>query len=383
MKKILLLLIVSTFIACSHQQSRINGKITNSKGRILYFEHVDVNMTKTLDSVILHSSGRFRFSAKVKTPDFYQLKLGENQIISLLVKPKENISISCDGNDVAGSLAVSGSFETETLNKLTRYLAETTQKLDSVNELYLQADMDTTRKRLYDEYVSILEKHRKYSMTYILTYSNSLTCIYALYQQLSSGAYVLYKTSDMQFFKIVSDSLGKYYPRSRHVIALRKATKNMLDDYRSQVLLNMADSVETSLPKIELEDLNGQVKKLSSLKGKYVLLSFWASWSPECLLQNVRLKEVYKKYHKQNFEILQVSFDNSQEDWKKAVRLDELPWLHVIDPSFPNSAVAANYNVQSLPANYLIDKDNSTILAKDIGPQELRNRLSSLFNLTE
>lgn len=380
MKKILLLLIVPAFVACSHQQSGIKGKITNSKGKILYFEHVDVNLTKTLDSVKLRNSGRFHFSARVKTPDFYQLKLGQNQIISLLVKPEENISISCDGNDAAGSLDVSGSYETETLNKLTRYLAETKQKLDSVNELYLKADTDTTRERLYDEYVKILDIHRKYSMTYILTYSNSLTCIYALYQQLTSGAYVFYKTSDMQFFKIVSDSLAKYYPRSKHVIALRKATKNMLNDYHSQVLLKMADSAGTSLPAIELEDLNGLVRNLSSLKGKYVLLSFWTSWNQDCLLQNIQLKEVYKKYHGRNFEILQVSFDNSPEDWKNAVRLDELPWLHLIDPTFPNSAVAVNYNVQELPANYLIDKDNSTILAKNIGPQELRNRLSSLLN---
>jgi hypothetical protein len=96
--------------------------------------------------------------------------------------------------------------------------------------------------------------------------------------------------------------------------------------------------------------------------------------------QNLLLKEIYKKYYAHNFEILQVSFDTSTEEWKRAIRFDDLPWLSVIDPTFPNSAVAVNYNVQNLPANYLIDKDNETILAKDISPDQLLVKLSELAN---
>jgi peroxiredoxin len=380
MKKLFLLLAVLTVIACTNQQSKIKGRITDSKGKLLYFEHVDVALTKTLDSVELNNSGRFRFSASVKIPEFYQLRLGKGQIINLLMKPGETITITGNGNDVANSLAVTGSFETENLNKLTRYLAETIVNLDSVNALYLKATEDTLRERLYNEYVKILEKHRKYSMAYILTYNKSLTCIYALYQQLSSGSYVFYKATDLQFFKIVSDTLSKYYPKSKHVLALRKNTTSLLNNYQTRRFLQMADTVYTSLPRIELEDMNGTIRKLSSLKGKYVLLSFWASWNPDCITQNLQFKEVYKKFKKNNFEILQVSFDNSSEAWKRAVRFDELPWVNVIDPTFPNSTVAVNYNVQNLPANFLIDKDNNTILAKDINPRQLHSRLLELLN---
>jgi peroxiredoxin len=144
--------------------------------------------------------------------------------------------------------------------------------------------------------------------------------------------------------------------------------------------MEMADTVKTDLPAVELKDRNGTVRKLSSLKGKYVLLTFWASWNEDCVEQNLLLKEVYKKFYRQNFEIMQVSFDNSQEEWKRAIRFDELPWLSVIDPTFPGSAIAVNYNVQSLPANYLIDKDNASILAKDISPDQLQVKLSELLN---
>lgn len=193
------------------------------------------------------------------------------------------------------------------------------------------------------------------------------------------GNYVFYKTTDLQFFKIVSDTLGKYYPRSKHTIAFRKNVKSMLNDFQTQLLLNKVDTVNTGLPAINLEDNRGTYRDLKSLKGKYVLLSFWASWNEDCVEQNIRLKEVYKKYHRRNFEILQVSFDNSPDAWKRAIRFDELPWIHVIDPSYPNSVVAASYNISNFPANYLIDKDNATILAKDLSPDQLETRLSELM----
>jgi thiol-disulfide isomerase/thioredoxin len=367
-------------LACSKEQSRITGRITESKGKMLYFEHVDAALTKTIDSVKLRNSGRFRFSARLKMPDFYQLRFENKQIISLLVRPSESIKVKANGNQIAGSMELTGSFESENLNKLIRYLNETRVNLDSVGRLYASATADTMRERLYKEYTGILESHRKYSMGYLLTHTNSLTCIYVLYQELSPGNYVFYKTKDLQFFKIVSDTLGKYYPRSKHVIAFRKNANRLLSNYQSKVLMEMADTVQTDLPVVELKDMYGTVRKLSSLKGKYVLLTFWASWNEDCVEQNLLLKEVYKKYYRQNFEILQVSFDNSPEEWKRAIRFDELPWLSVIDPTFPGSAVAVSYNVQSLPANYLIDKDNASILARDISPDQLLVKLSELLN---
>ena len=89
---------------------------------------------------------------------------------------------------------------------------------------------------------------------------------------------------------------------------------------------------------------------LKSLTGKFVLLSFWASSDRACVSQNLELKKIYEKYKKQGFEIFQVSFDNSPESWKKSVDYDELPWISVIDDTYPNSVVAGNYNVNQLPA---------------------------------
>ncbi len=377
-KQAIFVVFIFIVISCDNPSSIVKGKIKDSKGKMLYFEQVDLSKVKTLDSVRLNSAGRFRFSARVKIPDFFQLRL-DSQLISLLVKKGDKININANGQDIINSLSIYGSFDSENLAKLNRYLIDTRKQLDSVSVLYTNASADTSRQKLYDEYMNILETHRKYSIAYILTYTNSLTSIYALYQQISPDFYVFYKTTDLQFFKILSDSLGKYYPRSKHVIALRNNTNAMLNNYHAQLLLRKTNTVETSLPKVELTDIYGRIRKLSSFKGKYVLLSFWASWDEASIEQNLRLKEVYNKFRNRNFEIFQVSFDNSPDAWKRAVRFDELPWVNVIDTTFPNSSIAVNYNIRQLPANYLIDKDNMTIIEKNLDPDQLYDKLLVLL----
>jgi peroxiredoxin len=123
----------------------------------------------------------------------------------------------------------------------------------------------------------------------------------------------------------------------------------------------------------------GDTVNLSDFHGKYVLLCFWASGDQNSVSQNLELKKVYPAFRKKGFEIVQVSLDNSTDIWRKAVRYDELPWVSLIDTRYPNSIIAGNYNITSLPTNYLISKDNVTILAKNLTPAELRDKLNDLL----
>jgi peroxiredoxin len=123
----------------------------------------------------------------------------------------------------------------------------------------------------------------------------------------------------------------------------------------------------------------GDTVNLADFHGKYVLLSFWVSGDQSSVNQNLELKKVYPSFRKKGFEIVQVSFDNSTDAWRRAVRYDELPWVSLIDTRYPNSVIAGNYNITSIPTNYLISKDNVTILAKNLTPAELRDKLNDLL----
>jgi len=380
MRKTILFCCVLALAACSKERVKISGRISNAKEMVLHFDEVDVYNIIPADSVVLKKNGRFSFSFDTKVPCFYQLSLSPDKVIVLFPNPGQRIKIEADARNLLSSLTIEGSHDTEQVTKLIRLLNETKTKLDSIGALYNNASTDSIRNSLNKEYTDILERHRKASIAYILTHFNSISSLYALYQQYQPGSYVFYKTADLQFFKIVSDSLAKYYPGSKHVIALKSHTKKMIGDYTSQLITQRANKSDASLPAIALPDFAGDTVTLKSLQGKYVLLSFWASYNKSSINQNLELKAIYKKYKSRGFEIFQVSFDTSPEDWRRAVQYDELPWISVIDAGYPNSIVAGNYNVTQLPTNYLIDKDNVSILAKNLTPAQLQEKLQELNN---
>lgn len=376
--KVALFCCVILFTACNHNKVRITGKIDNAGETVLHLDEVDVYNTVPLDSVVLKPNGKFSFTFETDMPGFYQLRLSPDQVIVLFPKPGENIVLETDARKLYSALKISGSHDTEQITKLITLLNETRNQLDSISKLYEKAADDTLKLSLNKEYQNVLESHRKASMAYILTHTNSLSSLYAIYQQYFPGNYVFYKTADIQFFKILSDSLSKYYPESRHVAALKANAQKMLGDYQTMVLMESADESE-GLPDIVLPATDGDTVSLRSLKNKYVLLSFWSMTNQQCVTENLQLKNVYKQFNNKGFEIYQVSFDQSADAWLKAVRFDELPWVSVINEGNRNPMVAGTYNVNQLPANYLIDNAKQTIVGKNLSPAQLQDKLNELL----
>lgn len=129
-----------------------------------------------------------------------------------------------------------------------------------------------------------------------------------------------------------------------------------------------------------LRDQKGQLVKLSSLRGKYVLVDFWASWCLPCRLENPNVKAVYQKYKAKGFTVLSVSIDDkdSKAAWLGAIKKDALPWTQVLDNFQPSKKVKDLYGVTKIPANVLVDP-NGIIIAKDVKDKVLQNKLAELF----
>jgi len=144
----------------------------------------------------------------------------------------------------------------------------------------------------------------------------------------------------------------------------------------NEAMLSSADA--SSYPDIEEEDVNGKKVKLSSLEGKVILVSFWASWDEASRKENNHLKKMYKKYNKSGFEIYQVSLDRSKVLWENAIKQDELPWINVSDLRYTESYPARLYNIRQIPANYLISKDGE-IIGKNLFGNRLTEKLGELL----
>jgi peroxiredoxin len=131
-------------------------------------------------------------------------------------------------------------------------------------------------------------------------------------------------------------------------------------------------------PDFTLNDVNDKPVALSSFRGKVVLLDFWASWCGPCRKENPNVVAAYNKFHSKGLEILGVSLDDNKSNWQQAIAKDGLTWTHVSDLEGWQSKAAQLYGVQSIPANFLLDKDGK-IIAKDLRGEMLEQKLNTLF----
>ena len=380
---IILLAIVFNSCESDPEYFTISGEIKNANGEKLYLMELQSNNIVYLDSIPLNAEGVFSFKGQTDIPKFYALRLQPNNYLTLIVNPFDQIVVKTDGNNLAENSIIEGSPESKKISDLRARLDETVQKLDSIGSYFSSLigtrEMNKVKDSLAQLSRDIITEHIDYTKNFILENPTSLVSLIALYQQIAPRKYVLNPVDDYDYFSFVDSSLLDIYPESDAVKSLHTQMVEINRQRNHSSEINHTVGIGSLTPEIILPVPEGDTISLSSLKGKYVLIDFWASWCRPCRMENPNLLKNYKRYHEKGFEIFQVSLDKKKDAWIGAIESDQLNWIHVSDLQFWNSPVAKMYFVQAIPANFLIDK-KGIIIAKNLRGDALEAKLSEIFD---
>ncbi len=369
--------------SCTEKKFNINGTITQAKDSVLYLENMSLNGPKAVDSVKLDENGNFEFKQKAPdAPEFYRLRIA-NQMVNLAVDSTESITVKAAYPTMSANYEVSGSEECAKIRDLAYMQLALQRQVTAIANsptLGVQAVEDSVTK--------VLEVYKNnVKLNYIFKEPMKAYAYYALFQTIVLGnANILIfnprsSKDDVKVFAAVATSWDTYFPKAErglnlHNIAIEGMKNVRIAENNARQTIS-ADKVKVAgVIDIALTDNHGRVRKLTDLKGKVVLLDFQAFAAEGSLKRIMMMREIYNKYHDRGFEIYQVSFDPEEHFWK--TKTAALPWVSVWDENGTRSAVLAQYNVQTLPTFFLIDRNN-TLQKRDAQIKDLDAEIQALL----
>ena len=367
----LLLILNFTF---SHAQTitntSIDGDIVNATSPMIYLGKLGGNKLVPLDTVSsfdTNGDGKrsFHFDINVDEPGFYQLSQGGKQFTIIILSPNDKMIISIDANNMRGISSISGSEETENLYTLEKGIAKFEIKKadleDQYKNVYGTPEQDIVGEVLAEQFQETESSKINYLKTTMLKQNSLAGLIYMSSVDMKKN---------MDFYGKYAPSLLKKYPNNIFV----KSLNNQYVSEKNKV--NLLPGAQA--PEIDLPTPEGPNFKLSSLRGKVVLIDFWASWCGPCRRANPHVVTLYNKYHAKGFDILGVSLDKDKASWIKAIATDGLKWHQVSDLKYWQSAAGRTYGVGSIPHTVLIDREGK-IIATGLRDASLDAKLKEIF----
>lgn len=385
MKKLTYLLVVLLAFSCSGgpQKFKISGTIQQASDQVLILEELSMSDRAVVDSAILSKTGEFKLTGKLSGPAFFALRL-KNQpedVITLVVYPDDRIKVYSAAGKMASSYTVSGSNDSELIRQLQEKVSQSLAKINDLGKIYQDSinspNIMRVRNYLDSLYTQIETEHHDFTASLIKNNPASMASLMAIYQQLTPRIPVIKWPQDSALIVEVEKELMSKYPQSEPVQVLSKQLQEFRDRERA-LASRVKFEIGMVAPDFSLPDVNGQLISLASLKGKYVLLDFWASWCAPCVAENPNLVKAYTRYAAKGFEILQVSLDKDRDSWLNQIKKDRLNWKHVSDLKFWDSPIVKLYGINSIPFNLLLDKEGK-VIAKDLRGEELEKELAKVL----
>jgi len=380
-----LLVLYSCDSSKSKNQFDVDGIITNNNSKIIYLEEVPMATMKRIvvDSAVINNGGRYSLHTKSEQESVFNLRLsGSSFPLASVINDKPKITVdvffSGENRGMFERYEVKGSPASQLLKDfiykftdLERDLYVNGQRIDSLIKANVS---DTITNPMVIQNNKAADDIRNYLLASIKqSNSPSLTMFELGYFQSTANnpAFRTEPLSNDQVLQIVDD-LAKRFPNNNGITIIKKSFDEEIKKSKGWIGKNA--------PEISLPDVNGKEIKLSSFKGKYVLVDFWASWCNPCRHENPNVVKVYNEFKDKNFTVLGVSLDKEKNDWIQAIQKDGLAWTQISDLKEWASPVVDLYNFGDIgiPFNVLIAPDGK-VIAQELRGSALEEKLKEVL----
>lgn len=364
------LLVCILAVSCKGTDKNVRFKFNlqnNAEKQAVYLDLIELEGDPITMDTAISEMGKTVFELKGGAVDpeaLYRIRFEKSEAYFLLIADKSQINVETDMKspvDFSTNSDGSNAFKS-LLNGFNMRL----QEVDAIrNEIVAKGEsMDSSKVVLENSFREKITSTGAFLLAFADSTRTPVVAVYAL------GMSRNLVSPDQ--IKPAITNLAKRFPQSK------KITKLVSDFNKETPTQPAEDLVGKEAPSFELPAVDGKILSLASLRGKYVLVDFWASWCKPCRMENPNVVAAYQRFKDKNFTVLGVSLDKDKDNWVKAIKDDRLDWPHVSDLKQWGSIVVPLYQIDGIPFNVLIDP-NGKIIAKGLRGEELQSRLAELL----
>lgn len=338
----------------------INGKVEGYPKHLVVLNKFRVNSLELVDSVMTDDSGYFTFKKPISEASILYIQYNTQSAVPLVVEngAKLNVKIFPTPNGLNYEVSGVKSEKSKNIYNFIRQYTRSNNELAALDKAIAEEPDGTKMYELQMIFGSKQEEFRN-RIDSMLNFHAPLESYFVLFNFMEE--------QDFQKIKALKTRMEPNDIKSSYYVDLKTI-------YDNNKLLEIGELA----PEIELPQVDGSILKLSDLRGKIVLIDFWASWCGPCRAEFPHVKSLYAKYKSRGFEIYGVSLDKDRPSWVNSISSLGLAWKHVSDLKFWNCAPAKLYKVSGIPFTVLVDKEGK-IIAKNLRGEDLERKLEELF----